>query len=175
MTLAWLPRLGVDTSLLPWHLGPLTVLRLQGKHSWVHKATLGSVLPRCFLMSAVWPCAGMLCTHDKSRYCVAQSILRAFFFFFLISTCFKVLMILLRFIGIHPFQTIGIRTQTWDPQPSTFSLFYTFLIAYGHSSIFNFSVFLETGTEVGKITEIIIFLPAPAVPVKPLTPFLLLF
>ena len=82
MTLAWLPRLGVDTSLLPWHLGPLTVLRLQGKHSWVHKATLGSVLPRCFLMSAVWPCAGMLCTHDKSRYCVAQSILRAFFFFF---------------------------------------------------------------------------------------------
>ena len=84
-------------------------------------------------------------------------------------------MIPLRFIGIHPFQNIGIRTQTWDPQPSTFSLFYTFLIGYGHSPIFNFSVFLETGTEVGKITEIIVFLPAPAVPVKPLTPFLLLF
>lgn len=58
----------------------------------VQKATLGSVLPRCFRMSAVWPCGGMLCTRDKTRYCVAQGILRGFFFFFLISTCFKVLM-----------------------------------------------------------------------------------
>ena len=64
------------------HLGPLTVLHLQGKHSWVQKATLGSVLPRCFWMSAVWPHGGTLCTHDKTRYWVARGIFRAFFFFF---------------------------------------------------------------------------------------------
>lgn len=109
------------------HLGPLTVLRLQGKHSWVQKATLGSVLPRCFRMSAVWPRGGTLCTHDKTRYWVARGIFRAFFlFFYLISTCFKVL------------------TEYWNQNsnlgPSAQCLFpvYTFLTGYGHFHIFNF-------------------------------------